>query len=402
MSTISRTIKPFYKSTTLQAAIAALIGAAWPVAIEWIETKEPPNIEEVLPVLVAAGAVSRIGYNRFRIDGEHPEQPVGTPKWLPGRDTQSKLDIVLEMLDASDQHILSTFQGGDPKSSVEQSDTSSKGEIVLAVANTVAPILPNDFKIYRDAYTLQFIQETFLKNSTQQSYDGDDSIPTDETHTYDILSWEPVDGDHLKVVLVDGERTKFVYAPHSRIFDSQGKIVHEPIQAQGLISIEVEDKGPKIKMPGIGEVYLYDSIISDGHLTWAEMTKNGERLPIKTEETIDYRYTPSQQVQNMILVAEEFEKIRLAWGKPIIITSGLRPERINAAIGGASRSQHRTGLAIDAVTENIHEFEDFCRKNWPGRVGRAASGGRGFVHLDLKNLCSSSTPYTGSDKTFSY
>lgn len=397
MSTASRTIKPFYKSTTLQAAVTALVMAAWPVGVEWVETREPPSFEEAWPVLLAAGALGKIGYNRFRIDDEHPEKPVGTPNWLPGRDVPSKLDLVMDMIKASDQHILSTFQGGDPTSSVEQSDTDTTGEIVRAAVNNQQ----SNFKVYRDAYTIQFIKESFLKNSTQQSYNGDDSTPTDESHTYDILSWEPVDSNHLRVILVDGERVKFVYAPDVRIFDSMGKIVHEPITP--FIQIEVtEDKGPKIKMSGIGEVFLYESIIPNGNLTWNEMTKGGERLPTKTEETSDYRYTPSQQVQNMILVAEEFEKIRLLWGKPIIITSGLRPFAVNAAIGGASRSQHRTGLALDCVTEDIYGFEDFCLKHWPGRIGRAATGGRGFVHLDLKDCCSSNKPYRGSDRVFSY
>lgn len=398
MSTVSRTVKPFYQSTTLQAAIAALIGAAWPVYIEWQETKEIPTFEELWPVVLAAGAVGKMGYNRFRIDDDHPESPLGTPKWLPGRNYLSKIEQIEEkyknLVDASDLFVLDQLQGGDPKSSVEQSDTDVTSEIVLAAPNNQQL----NFKVYRDAFTMTFIKETFIKSSTAQSYEDKEAIPVDVSHTFDIISWEPVDGDHLKVVLVDGERTKFVYGPDVRITNNQGVVVHEPMTPKVEITIQ-QDRGPKIKLPGIGEVYLYDPIIPNGHLTWDEMTKGGERLPLKTEESFDYRYTPTEQVQNMILVAEEFEKIRLEWGKPIIITSGLRPKAINAAIGGASASQHRTGLAIDCVTEDIYGFEDFCLRRWPGRVGRAATGGRGFVHLDLKNR---QIPYNGGDKTFSY
>lgn len=401
MSTVSRTVKPFYQSSTLYAAIAALFSAAYPVAVEWIETKEPPTFDEAWPVVLAAGAVGRIGYRRFQIDDEHPESPIGTPKWLPGRDCLSKVEQIEQkyqnLLAASDSFLLSNLQGGDPKSSVEQSDTDLAGDIVRAASNSVVGA-PNGFRVYRDAFTMTFVKETFIKTSTQQSQEGDDSVPADESHTYDIISWEPVDGNHLRVVLVDGERVRFVYAPDTRIHDSMGNIVHEPIKPK--IEIEVQqDKGPKIRLPGIGEVYLYDPIIPNGHLTWDEMTKGGERLPTKTEESVDYRYTPSEQVQNMILVAEEFEKIRLLWGKPIIITSGLRPKAVNAAIGGATRSQHRTGLAIDCVTEDIYGFESFCLQHWPGRVGKAATGGRGFVHLDLKNR---QIPYTAVDREFSY
>jgi hypothetical protein len=42
-----------------------------------------------------------------------------------------------------------------------------------------------------------------------------------------------------------------------------------------------------------------------------------------------------------------FESIRLAWGKPIVITSGYRCPAHNAAVGGASISCHVFGLALD-------------------------------------------------------
>jgi len=398
MSTLSRTVKPFYKSTTLNMAIIALIGAIWPVAVDWIETKEPPTVEEAMPVLVAFGAVGRIGLNRFRIDEDHPETPIGTPTWLPGRNLPTKFDLLFDQVQKVDEMVnasraySTTLQGGDLTSSVEQSDienTPVQNDIVRAAGN-------NQLNIYRDVYTLQFNKKSFLKSSTEHSTPGDDSQSVDDSYTFDLLSWEPVDGDHLKVVLVDGERVKYVYAPDSIIYNNQGQIVHDA----PLIEIEIiEDKGPKIKLSGIGEVHLNDPIIPNGNLTWAEMTKNGERLPLHTEESVDFRYTPSQQVQNMILVAEEFEKIRLLWGKPIIITSGLRPKAVNRAIKGATRSQHRTGLALDCVTDDIYRFEEFCRIHWPGRIGRAATGGRGFVHLDLKDRA---IPYSGIDKEFSY
>ncbi|MFM7791515.1 MAG: D-Ala-D-Ala carboxypeptidase family metallohydrolase, partial [Microcystis panniformis] len=44
----------------------------------------------------------------------------------------------------------------------------------------------------------------------------------------------------------------------------------------------------------------------------------------------------------------ELEKIRTDYGKPIIITSGYRPEQINRAVGGVSNSQHIRGTAVDS------------------------------------------------------
>lgn len=63
------------------------------------------------------------------------------------------------------------------------------------------------------------------------------------------------------------------------------------------------------------------------------------------------------------LVANVLDPLREAWGKPIVVNSGFRCERLNNAVGGAAGSQHKTGEAadIEAVTrdpaENRRLFE---------------------------------------------
>ena len=47
------------------------------------------------------------------------------------------------------------------------------------------------------------------------------------------------------------------------------------------------------------------------------------------------------------LVDNILEPLRVHYGRPIIITSGYRCPKLNAAVGGASSSQHRTGEAAD-------------------------------------------------------
>lgn len=54
------------------------------------------------------------------------------------------------------------------------------------------------------------------------------------------------------------------------------------------------------------------------------------------------------------LIANVLDPLREAWGKPIVVNSGFRCERLNKAVGGAAGSQHKTGEAadIEAVTRD--------------------------------------------------
>ena len=55
-----------------------------------------------------------------------------------------------------------------------------------------------------------------------------------------------------------------------------------------------------------------------------------------------------QHLQNLIVLAENgFQPIREYFNKPIYIASGYRSKELNKLIGGASRSQHSKGEAID-------------------------------------------------------
>ena len=57
------------------------------------------------------------------------------------------------------------------------------------------------------------------------------------------------------------------------------------------------------------------------------------------------------QKDNLVrLVDNILDPLRKAWGAPIIVTSGYRCPRLNAAVGGARRSQHTLGQAADIRT----------------------------------------------------
>ncbi len=74
------------------------------------------------------------------------------------------------------------------------------------------------------------------------------------------------------------------------------------------------------------------------HLSWKELAcKDDARTPYP-EQWMDTR---------AVVLAREFETIRAAVGRPILILSAYRTEAHNRKIGGARDSQHVQGRALD-------------------------------------------------------
>lgn len=69
---------------------------------------------------------------------------------------------------------------------------------------------------------------------------------------------------------------------------------------------------------------------------------------------------PNQQEKNNLtaLVDNILDPLREAYGKPIIVTSGFRSEKLNKLVKGSSTSQHRFGQAAD-----IRSKEDTRNEN---------------------------------------
>lgn len=113
------------------------------------------------------------------------------------------------------------------------------------------------------------------------------------------------------------------------------------------------------------------------------------------------------------LILNVLDPLREAWGKPIVVNSGFRCERLNKAVGGAAGSQHKTGEAadIEAVTRDpadnrrlfelvlklglpfdqmINEFEydwvhiSFSRIRRRGQVLEAKKNGGQTVYVSMK------------------
>jgi len=92
------------------------------------------------------------------------------------------------------------------------------------------------------------------------------------------------------------------------------------------------------------------------HFTLEEMTKSQTALRKKIDNT-----APPEVVENLKLLCENvLEKIRIHFGRPLMINSGYRGPKLNKAIGGAKNSQHMTGQAADIEIPGMSNKILFC------------------------------------------
>lgn len=79
------------------------------------------------------------------------------------------------------------------------------------------------------------------------------------------------------------------------------------------------------------------------YFTIYELCKSGTA----TNKGISNIPSQAELVNLEALVDNILDPLRSAWGKPIVINSGFRCDKLNRAVGGASGSQHKTGEAAD-------------------------------------------------------
>ena len=111
----------------------------------------------------------------------------------------------------------------------------------------------------------------------------------------------------------------------------------------------------------------------------------GEFALFQEARRFDHQY----QLDTAAELAAFLERVRVKFGgKPVVITSGYRPRAINAAVGGASGSEHLYDApdvgAVDFYIRevNINHVQEWCDANWPYSLGYGAP--KGFVHLGMR------------------
>ena len=115
------------------------------------------------------------------------------------------------------------------------------------------------------------------------------------------------------------------------------------------------------------------------NITYGELTLNQEAR----------RFTKHFQCETAVKLCEFLEQVRLAFNnRPIIITSGSRPEPINSEVGAAKNSEHTYDAplkgAVDFYIEgaNIYDVQAWCDQHWKYSLGYGAQ--KGFIHIGMR------------------
>lgn len=99
--------------------------------------------------------------------------------------------------------------------------------------------------------------------------------------------------------------------------------------------------------------------------TKSELTRSDTARILK----IDNTPTPEALAALDALMWNVLDPIRRMWGKPIIVNSGYRCPKLNAAVGGSATSQHMKGEAADITagdpTKNKELFDMIAQSAIP-------------------------------------
>jgi hypothetical protein len=110
--------------------------------------------------------------------------------------------------------------------------------------------------------------------------------------------------------------------------------------------------------------------------------------------------TPGQKA-NIIKVAQPLQAIRDRYGKPMTITSWLRPELYNEwkyphGVSGAKASQHVLGAAVDfkILTMSCEEIRlDLAHQLEHLNIRMERADGQDRVHIDIKRVLQGDNRY---------
>lgn len=132
--------------------------------------------------------------------------------------------------------------------------------------------------------------------------------------------------------------------------------------------------GTSMKLPNGDIVYQNQRIIKEIPLTWGEVTKGCSRKPVS-----------NKIVTGINKVTKTFGEVRDKFESPLSITSGYRDPVSNRKCGGASRSQHLTGNALDVfpLNGNLTKLYQVC-KGCDTVDGLGDGRHKGFVHIDAR------------------
>lgn len=239
----------------------------------------------------------------------------------------------------------SSFEAGLKRRREAEGRLWSQGLVAAASATEPVDEGPGLFK-------MMALQNTWLKKRPGQAVElGElEKVGVHKGRTYGVISVSEIPADaHLKVQLAAGAGSWFIYGPHWSRQQSSGEALMAQVDWSDFNCLVT----PNLT---VGEILQWDR----------------RRIP-----------GPNASVrQRLLATAEEFQKIRTTWGRPLGVTSFYRPEPVNAEVGGVSGSRHVTGQAMDLypTTASLESFYQWIRSRWRGGLGDGRH--KGFVHLD--------------------
>lgn len=79
---------------------------------------------------------------------------------------------------------------------------------------------------------------------------------------------------------------------------------------------------------------------------------------IKTDTGLNNIPTQIEYVENLVLLSQLLDEIRVLYGAPIVVTSAYRDVHVNMAVGGVPNSLHRLGRAAD-IRPNLYPSNEY-------------------------------------------
>lgn len=94
------------------------------------------------------------------------------------------------------------------------------------------------------------------------------------------------------------------------------------------------------------------------------------------------------QIKDLKRLMDYLDKVREAFGKAIIVTSGFRSPKLNEHIGGSDKSQHMKGQAADIRPHDIKELRqlfDLIRKigGFDQLIYEEPAGRTPWIHVSI-------------------
>jgi hypothetical protein len=212
-------------------------------------------------------------------------------------------------------------------------------------------------------FTLQAVQDTWLKKSVDPAAElpEDQKVLVPAGKQLPVVATSEIPRNSHELVELGASAVQWhVYMPHFRRL--QGPAPAAPPAPAVIVQ------------PGVIDWSNFGAFITPT-LTVGEVLQ------------FDHRRRPSAQsavVPRILETAREFQAVRMAWGRPLGVTSFYRPEPINREVGGVRNSFHVSGLAIDIypIGLPLQALYSFLIGRWTGGLGDG--GNRGFIHLDRR------------------